>query len=62
MLLKDKSAAIKEDILSWWEAMSGQFSDEYWNADCTEIEILEIMESWGVVEREYDTNSIESTW
>ena len=38
LFLKAKSAASKEDNPNWWEAMQGQFADEYWKAAVTEIE------------------------
>ena len=36
--------------------MNDQFSDEYWEAAVTEIETLEFMKAWGVVEQQDDMN------
>ena len=57
---------------SWWitlkiirritptgtKATNGLFSDEYWQYACTELETIEGVEAWGVVDNEYDTNVI----
>ena len=42
--------------------MNGQFADEYWDAAVSEIETLESMKAWGVVDREDYMNIIRSTW
>ena len=60
--LKAKSAASKEDNPTWWEAMKGPFADEYWKAACKEIQTLEDMNAWDVVDRPDGKNVIESTW
>ena len=41
--------------------MNGQFADEYWEAAVTEIETLEFMKAWEVVERQDDMNILRST-
>ena len=62
LFLKAISAASKEDNPNWWQAMSGPFADEYWKAAVTEIETLEAMGAWEVVDRTDDMNVIDSTW
>ena len=62
LFLKAKSAASKEDNPTWWQAMSGPFADEYWKAAVTEIETLEGMDAWDVVDKTDDMNVIDSTW
>ena len=37
-------------------------SNEYWEATVTEIETLEFMKAWEVVERQDDMNVLRSTW
>ena len=62
MLLMAKYTAIKEDKPNYWEATSGPFAGEYWKSAHTEIETLEKMEAWYVVERYDAIKLIESTW
>ena len=62
LFLKAKSATSNADNTNWRQAMDGQFSDEYWEAAVTEIETLESMSAWKVVDREDDMNAIRSTW
>ena len=50
LFLKSKAAASGEDNPNWRQAMNGQFADEYWEAAVTEIETLEFMKEWEVVE------------
>ena len=42
--------------------MSGPFADEYWKADVTEIETLESMDAWEVIDKPEGANVIDSTW
>ena len=49
--LKSKSAESVEDNPNWRQAMNGQFADEYWEAAVTEIDTLEFMKVWEVVEQ-----------
>ena len=60
--LKAKAAASKEDNPTWWEAMHGPFADEYWKATITEIETLEAMNAWQVVDCAEDMIVLHSTW
>ena len=62
LFLKAKASAIAEDNPNWRQAMNGHFSDEYWEAAVTEIETLEFIKAWEVVERQYDMNVLRSTW
>ena len=62
LFLKAKSASSKEDNPNWWEAMKGPFYYEYWKAAVTEIETLESMGAWDVVDQTEDMNVIDSTW
>ena len=60
--LKAKSEARKEDNPNWKEAMNGPFSEEFWKAAVKEIETLEGMDAWEVVDRTDDMNVIDSIW
>ncbi len=63
LFLKAKSAASKEDNPNWFEAMKGAFADEYWKAAVTELETLESMGAWDIVdESEAEGHVIDSTW
>jgi len=62
LFLKAKSEASKEDNPSWKQAMSGPFKEEYWKAAVKEIETLESMDVWEVVDRTDDMNVIDSIW
>eukprot|EP01082_Thalassiosira_pseudonana_P009463 g8665.t1 g8665 contig3:647373-650417(+) len=62
LFLQARSAASKEDYPNYWQAMNGPFAEEYWKAAVKEIETLEGMNAWTVVEREDDMNVIDSTW
>ncbi len=42
--------------------MNGPFLAEYWQAACVEVETLEEMDAWDVVEREPEMNVLPSTW
>ena len=42
--------------------MNGPFREEYWTAACKEIEKLEGMDAWDVVDRSEDMNVIDSLW
>ena len=62
LFLKSKAAASQKDNTNWRQAMNGQFVDEYKESDVTEIETLESMNSWEVVDREGYMNFLKSTW
>ena len=42
--------------------MNGPFREEYWEAACKEVETLESMDAWEVVDRTPDMNVIDSMW
>ena len=42
--------------------MNGPFSEEYWEAACVEVETLEKMKAWNVVEHETTMSVLFSTW
>ena len=52
LFLKANSDASQQENPNWRQAMNGQFADECWEAAVTEIETLESMHTWEVVERE----------
>ena len=62
LFLKAKSAASKEDNPNWWQAMTSEFADDYWKAAVTDIETLENMNAWDVVDRPVDKNVLDGTW
>ena len=62
LFLKAKAAESSEENPNWRQEMNGQFADEYWDASVSEIETLESMKAWEVVDREYDMNVLRSTW
>ena len=62
LFLKAKADASQEDNPNWRQAMNGQFADDYWEAVVTDIETLESMHAWEVVERESEMNVLKSTW
>jgi hypothetical protein len=62
LFLKAKTEASKEDNPNWKQAMSGPFKEEYWKAAIKEIETLESMDVWEVVDRTDDMNVIDSIW
>ena len=62
LFLKAKTEASKEDNPSWKQAMSGPFKEEYWKAAIKEIETLESMDVWEVVDRTDEMNVIDSIW
>ena len=59
LFLKSKAAVSQEDNPNWLQAMNWQFADEYWEAAVTEVETLESMHAWEVVERESEMNRLK---
>ena len=51
-----------EDNPNWWQAMNGPFADNFWKAAVTEIETLEGMGAWDIVDRQPEMNVIDLTW
>eukprot|EP00956_Cyclotella_meneghiniana_P037256 scaffold136161_cov36-Cyclotella_meneghiniana.AAC.1 len=62
LFLKAKAEASKADNPSWWEAMKSPFADEHWIAAQKEINTLEKMGVWDVVDQPEGANVIDSTW
>ena len=63
LFLKARSEASREDNPNWKEAMqTGPFADQFWEACCTELETLEDMDAWDVVDRPENVNVIASIW
>ncbi len=62
LFLKAKSAASKEDNPNWWQAMRGPFAKEFWKAAGVELETVEGMGAWDVVDQTDEMNVIDSTW
>ena len=62
LMLAAKSLGTQADNPNWMQAMNGPFAEEYWEAACIEVETLEKMEAWDVVEQEPGMNILPSTW
>ncbi|KAL7479908.1 hypothetical protein ACHAW6_005627 [Cyclotella cf. meneghiniana] len=65
LFLKAKCKSSKDDNYNsnWSQAMNGHFKEEYWKAALKEIEMLESMDAWEVVDRDdNNTNVINSIW
>eukprot|EP00956_Cyclotella_meneghiniana_P042975 scaffold249367_cov117-Cyclotella_meneghiniana.AAC.2 len=63
LFLKAKCEATKADNPNWRQAMNGPFKEEYWKAALKEIETLEAMDAWEVVDPDDSTmNVIDSIW
>ncbi len=63
LFLNAKCKSSKEDNPNWMQDMNGPFKEEYWKAALKEIETLESMDAWEVVDRDDDnTNVINSIW
>jgi len=62
MMLAAKTTASDADNPNWNQAMNGPFAEEYWEAAKCEVETLEKIDTWEVVERQEDMNVLPSTW
>ena len=62
LMLAAQSLGNQADNPNWLQAMNGPFAEEYWKAACIEVETLEKMEAWDVVEQEPGMNVLPSTW
>ena len=62
LFLKAKEAASKEDNPIRCQAMYGPFANEYWKAAVTDVETLEAMNAYIVVDCNEDMNVLQSTW
>jgi hypothetical protein len=62
LVLAAKTTASSEDNPTWDQAMKGPFAEEYWRAAEVEVETLERIKAWTVVEREDGMNVLPGTW
>ena len=62
LLPKAYVEASKEDNPNWKQAMNSPFSDKFWQATCTQLETLDGMGAWDVVNSEDDMNATRLTW
>ena len=62
LFLKAKAEASKAYHPNWWEPMKSLFANEYWKATVKEIETLEKMGCWDVVDCPAGAHVIHSTW
>ena len=62
LLLAAKAAMNKEDYPTWWDAMKSANADDWWAAAKKEIETLEGIDAWEVVDRQDWMNVLPSTW
>ena len=60
-MLTAKSKGNYTDNPSWIQTMNGPFSQEYWEASCLEVETLEKMNAWSVIDRKPEMNVLPST-
>ena len=51
-----------EDIPTWHKATTGPHRDGFWKAMKTELETLERIKAWSVVERAKNMNILDSIW
>ena len=62
-LMGAKAALNKEDYPKWWDAMKSPNADDWWAAAQKEIETLEKIKAWDVVDRDDELmNILKSTW
>ena len=57
--MKVKAATNKGNNPSWGEAMHCLFADEYWKAAATEVESLEAMDTWKVLDQLEDMDVLQ---
>ena len=62
LVLAAKTTASSADNPTWDQAMKGPFAEEYWRAGEVEVETLERIKAWTVVEREAGMNVLPGTW
>ncbi len=62
LFLKAKLAASKDENPNWRDVMESPFKEEFWKAVCIEVETLEGMDSWDVVDHTDDMNILQSIW
>ena len=62
LFLKAKAAASAADNPNWNQAMNSEFANDWWKAAVKEIQTLEEMDAWEVVDRPPDANIVGGTW
>ena len=62
LFFKAKADASKADNPNWWEATKSPFANKYWKASVKEIETLEKMGVWDVVDQPEGAYVVDSTW
>jgi len=62
LFLKAKAAASAADNPNWNQAMNSKFANDWWKAAVREIQTLEEMDAWEVVDRPPDANVVGGTW
>ena len=62
LMMAAKAKGNDIDNPDWWHAMNGIYAQEYWEAACVEVETLEKMDAWSVVDQTPDMNVLPSTW
>ena len=62
LILAAKTANTNGENPTWRQAINGPFSGGYWETACTEVETLERMKAWEVVESEVSMNVMSYTW
>ena len=61
LMMDAKSQGNDVDNLNWWHAINGEYAQEYWEAVCVEVETLEKMDAWSVMDCTPDMNVLLST-
>ncbi len=56
MMLAAKSQGNDTASLGWFKATNGHFGQKYWEAECVEVETLEKMDGWDVIDHTSDMN------
>ena len=62
MFFKANSAASREENPNWCEATIVVFADNYCKSMKVDIDILESMGAWEIIDRDEYINIIDSTW
>ena len=62
LFLKAKAGASAADNPNWNQAMNSKFANEWWKAAVKEIQTLEEMGAWEVVDRPPKANVLGSQW
>ena len=52
----------QKDTPLWHEATTGPHNDGFWKAMESELETIERIEAWSIVEQTKDMNALDSVW